>query len=74
MLVLTRDVGSKTCLTLPTDPVELAKLAGSRITVTVCATTRSGLRLGFEADRSINIARDDAGTRNTKGDDNGGNE
>lgn len=59
MLVLGRRFAESVTLILPSDPEEIARLAGAKISVQVTATLdRNGrVRLGFDADRAIKIYR-----------------
>jgi len=59
MLVLARNKDQKVVLTLPNDPDKLAALAGHSITVTVVDYRLNCLKLGFDADHSISILREE---------------
>lgn len=61
MLVIGRTWNQTVHLTLPTDPVELAQLAGVTIVVTAVEPRQGGCRLGFEAPMSVAITRPDNG-------------
>lgn len=63
MLVFSRRRNEEVEITLPTDPEELAKLAGHIIRVRYVETLRGQARLGFEADRSIDIDRKEVADR-----------
>lgn len=61
MLVFHRRNNDAVELTLPTDPAELAKLAGAMIIVTMVDGRRG--RIGFEASREITIHRKEVADR-----------
>lgn len=58
MLVISRDLKkSKIILSLPTDPIRLAALAGAELVLIYLGLCKGTVRIGIEADRSVGVFR-----------------